>query len=111
MTDIKHYAYRVVWSVEDGEFVATVAEFPSLSWLHTDQAKALRGLVDLVADLKANGDPVLSPSRAAILRQVLRPRFRVPSPPTGTLPCPGWSQLEQARQRPTSTRLTPSFAT
>ena len=51
MTDIKHYAYRVVWSVEDGEFVATVAEFPSLSWLHADQAKALRGLVDLVDDV------------------------------------------------------------
>lgn len=65
MTDIKHYAYRVLWSAEDDEFVATVAEFPSLSWLHADQAKALRGLVDLVADvvadLEANGDPVPEP--------------------------------------------------
>ena len=65
MTDITHYAYRVLWSGEDGEFVATVAEFPSLSWLHPNQAKALRGLVelvaDVVADLQANGDPVPDP--------------------------------------------------
>lgn len=65
MTDIKHYAYRVLWSAEDEEFVATVAEFPSLSWLHPDQSKALRGLVDLVAevvaDLQASGEPVPQP--------------------------------------------------
>jgi predicted HicB family RNase H-like nuclease len=65
MTDIQHYAYSVVWSTEDGEFVATVAEFPSLSWLHAEQGKALRGLVDLVAevvaDLEANGEPVPEP--------------------------------------------------
>lgn len=65
MTDVKHYAYRVVWSAEDGEHVATVAEFPSLSWLHADQAKALRGLVDLVAavvaDLEANGESIPEP--------------------------------------------------
>lgn len=65
MTDIQHYAYSVVWSTEDDEFVATVAEFPSLSWLHPEQGKALRGLVDLVAgvvaDLEANGEPVPEP--------------------------------------------------
>jgi len=65
VTDVKHYAYRVVWSAEDGEHVATVAEFPSLSWLHADQAKALRGLVDLVAavvaDLEANGESIPEP--------------------------------------------------
>lgn len=36
MTDVKHYAYRVLWSAEDGEHVATVTEFPSLSFLHAD---------------------------------------------------------------------------
>jgi len=65
VTDVEHYAYRVLWSAEDGEYVATVAEFPSLSWLHTNQAKALRGLVELVAevvaDLEANGEPVPEP--------------------------------------------------
>ena len=33
-TDTKHYTYRVSWSREDGEYVATIVEFPSLSWLH-----------------------------------------------------------------------------
>jgi len=54
MTDVKHYSYRVLWSVEDGEYVATVAEFPSLSWLDADQGKALAGLVDLVGDVVAD---------------------------------------------------------
>ncbi len=62
MTDVKHYAFRVVWSAEDGEYVATVAEFPSLSWLDADQTKALNGLVDLVsqvvADLESTGEPI-----------------------------------------------------
>ncbi|HEX9683118.1 MAG TPA: type II toxin-antitoxin system HicB family antitoxin [Acidimicrobiales bacterium] len=65
MTDVKHYTYRVLWSADDGEYVATVAEFPSLSWLHPDQSKALRGLVDLVAeviaDLESTGEPVPQP--------------------------------------------------
>jgi len=65
VTDVKHYAYRVLWSVEDDEYLATVAEFPSLSWLDADQTEALRGLVDLVADvvtdLKANGEPIPEP--------------------------------------------------
>lgn len=42
-----------------------MSEFPSPSWLHSDQAKALQGLVDLVADvvadLEANSDPVPGP--------------------------------------------------
>ena len=65
MIDVKHYAYRVVWSAEDDEYLATVAEFPSLSWLAEDQAAALRGLVALVAevtaDLDASGEPVPEP--------------------------------------------------
>ena len=65
MIDVTHYAYRVVWSGEDNEFVATVAEFPSLSWLDADQAEALKGLVGLVADVAADlvsaGEPVPEP--------------------------------------------------
>ena len=52
--DVSRYTYRVTWSVEDGEFVATCAEFPSLSWLAESQAAALQGLVDLVADTVAD---------------------------------------------------------
>ncbi|TDT16637.1 putative HicB family RNase H-like nuclease [Ilumatobacter fluminis] len=65
MTDTKHYTYRVSWSGEDDEYVATVVEFPSLSWLDADQGQALRGLVALVdgvlADLAANGEPIPEP--------------------------------------------------
>jgi predicted HicB family RNase H-like nuclease len=55
-----HYTYRLSWSPEDGEYVATCAEFPSLSWLAADELGALRGLKDLVRDtvedMCANGE-------------------------------------------------------
>ncbi len=38
----KRYAYRVFWSDDDQEFVATCAEFPSLSGLGGSQEDALR---------------------------------------------------------------------
>jgi len=63
--DVSRYTYRVTWSVEDDEFVATCAEFPSLSWLADSQAASLQGLVDVVADtvddLVAQGEAVPKP--------------------------------------------------
>lgn len=60
-----HYTYRVTWSVDDDEFVATVAEFPLLSWLAPEPAAALLGLRALVAevvdDLRASGEAVPDP--------------------------------------------------
>ena len=52
--EVSHYAYRVVWSAEDQEFVATCAEFPSLSWLAPDQVEALQGLEGLVSEVLAD---------------------------------------------------------
>lgn len=49
--DVSHYTYRVAWSPEDSEFVATCLEFPSLSWLAATQQGALTGLLDVVADV------------------------------------------------------------
>lgn len=49
--DVRRYSYRVVWSPEDDEYVATVLEFPSLSFLDADQAAALEGLVEVVGDV------------------------------------------------------------
>jgi predicted HicB family RNase H-like nuclease len=61
----KQYAYRVIWSEEDQEFVGLCAEFPSLSWLEEDQEAALRGIVslvnDAVADMEANGEKMPAP--------------------------------------------------
>ena len=55
-----HYTYRVSWSDEDQEFVATCAEFPSLSHLAASQIEAIEGLrallVDVVADMGPNGE-------------------------------------------------------
>lgn len=60
-----HYTYRVSWSPDDLEYVATVVEFQSLSWLAPDPAAALLGLRALVAeivdDLLASGEPVPEP--------------------------------------------------
>lgn len=65
MIDITHYAYRVQWSSEDGEYVASVAEYPSLSWLEKEHNQALQGLVDLVSevvsDLEETGAPIPEP--------------------------------------------------
>lgn len=56
----EHYTYRVTWSPEDQEYVATVLEMPSLSWLDADELDALMGIKTLVAqvaqDMQANGE-------------------------------------------------------
>ena len=63
--EIDHYAYRVIWSREDNEFVATCVEFPSLSWLAATQTDALAGLervvAEVVADLARNDEPIPVP--------------------------------------------------
>jgi predicted HicB family RNase H-like nuclease len=60
-----HYTYRVTWSEEDGEYVGTCAEFPSLSHLADDRIEALRGIAALVrnvvADMKSNGESIPEP--------------------------------------------------
>ncbi len=65
MPDATHYTYRVTWSAEDGEHVATVAEFPSLSWLAPTPVQALEGLAgvvrDVLVDLAASGEPIPEP--------------------------------------------------
>ena len=63
--EVSHYTYRVAWSAEDDEFVATVAEFPSLSWLASSQVQALEGLeallADVVVDMEEQGEEVPEP--------------------------------------------------
>ena len=54
--DVSHYTYRVTWSAEDGEFVSTCVEFPSLSWLASSQLEALTGLEELIAETVAEMD-------------------------------------------------------
>ncbi|HLB73206.1 MAG TPA: type II toxin-antitoxin system HicB family antitoxin [Sedimentisphaerales bacterium] len=60
-----HYAYRVVWSEEDAQYVGLCAELPSLSWLASTPEKALRGIrktaADVVREMKANGESIPEP--------------------------------------------------
>ena len=62
---LDHYTYRVSWSAEDGEYVATCAEFPGLSHLAGTRAGALQGVEQLVAfaarDMQQNDEAVPVP--------------------------------------------------
>lgn len=78
--DVTKYTYRIRWSEEDGEYLATVAEFPSLSWLEENQADAFEGIVnlvrDVVEDMGADGEKVPTPfSMREYSRSV---RLRIP---------------------------------
>ena len=80
--EINKYTYQVSWSEEDQEFVATVVEFPSLSWLDPDRQQAEQGLFALVSevveDMEANGENVPEP----IGGQKFSGRFNVRISPT-----------------------------
>lgn len=61
----KHYAYRVIWSHEDEEYVGLCTEFPSLSYLDKDDVATLKGIQNLVkdvlVDMEANSEPIPQP--------------------------------------------------
>lgn len=63
--DVQKYAYRVIWSEDDGEFIGLCTEFPSLSWLASTQPDALAGIVNLVgevlADMEEQGENIPVP--------------------------------------------------
>lgn len=63
--DANKYTYQVAWSEEDHEYVATVLEFSSLSWLAPSRQEAENGLVDLVAealeDMETSGKTIPNP--------------------------------------------------
>ena len=46
-----HYAYRVIWSAEDEEYVGLCSEFPSLSWLEPTPDEAFSGIRRVVAEV------------------------------------------------------------
>lgn len=65
MNTSEQYSYRVSWSVEDQEFVGTVLELPSLSWLENDPGAAFSGIRklagDVVTELDANRECIPEP--------------------------------------------------
>jgi predicted HicB family RNase H-like nuclease len=81
LTNFLHYTYRVIWSVEDQEFVGLCAEFPSLSHLDETHIAALTGITnlvkDVVADMEANGESIPEP----ISEKEYSGKFQVRIPP------------------------------
>jgi predicted RNase H-like HicB family nuclease len=75
MSTSREFTYQVHWSNDDAACVATVVEFPSLSWVAETPAEAMAGVVQLVdevlADLQANGDtpPVRNDLRRHLLSE------------------------------------------
>lgn len=65
MNEADKYTYQTAWSADDEEFVATVLEFPSLSWLAESRTQAEEGLREVVADvlkdMAASGEPIPVP--------------------------------------------------
>ena len=60
MSAAHHYTYRVHWSAEDEEYVGTVAELPSVSWLAADRPEAFVGIQrvaeEIVTEMQAAGE-------------------------------------------------------
>lgn len=55
---VDHHTYTVKWSAEDGEYLATCNEFPSLSWLTQTPEEALSGIRRVVGfEEQRNGKP------------------------------------------------------
>ena len=54
MLNAKTYTYHIIWSEEDKEYVGLCTEFPSLSWLDESPEAALRGILQLLAEIVAD---------------------------------------------------------
>lgn len=77
----EHYTYRVRWSAEDEAHVATVAEFPSLSWLADDAVAAFSGIRSVVADALEDMAEAGENPPEAIGDRVYSGKFQVRIPP------------------------------
>ncbi len=59
------YTYKVIYSDEDHAYMATCAEFPSLSWSDEDEDVALEGMRNMarqvVEDMDRKGETIPSP--------------------------------------------------
>ena len=76
-----HYTYRVTWSPEDGEHVATCLELPSLSWLAKTPEAALAGIRKVVADVLTDMQAGSEPIPPAMAEKTYSGEFRLRIPP------------------------------
>src|SRR5699024_7984113 len=77
-----HYTYRVTWSAEDGEYVATCLELPSLSWLADTPRDALAGAEQVAAEVGADMLQASEPVPTPLADQHFSGRFNVRVPET-----------------------------
>lgn len=75
------YAYRVVWSEEDREYVGLCAEMPSLSWLEKSQEAALRGIVGAAAEVARDMTRAREMPPAPLATRRYSGQFKVRIPP------------------------------
>ena len=75
------YAYRVIWSEEDGSHVGLCAEFPSLSWLASSQERALAGIKRLVAQSVRSMRSDRESVPAALTTRTYSGSFKIRIPP------------------------------
>ena len=65
MKESDQYTYRVSWSEEDQEYVASCAELPGLSWLDASPEAAIKGIRKVVAqcvkDMRRSGEVIPQP--------------------------------------------------
>jgi predicted HicB family RNase H-like nuclease len=78
---VEKYAYRVIWSEEDQEYVGLCAELPSLSWLDASQAGALRGIVDAVRQAVEDMAKAREPIPEPLATRRYSGQFKVRIPP------------------------------
>ncbi len=82
----EHYAYCVRWSAEDGEYLATVAELPSLSWLSPSPEQAFAGprtlVANVVTDMAHSGEEPPAPLAERSLGTVRRAGSERVAPPS-----------------------------
>ena len=75
------YAYRVIWSANDDEYLGLCAEFPCLSWLAGTPEAALKGIRRVVAEgieiMEADGDSIPKP----LSKKKFSGKFSVRIPP------------------------------
>lgn len=75
------YAYKVIWSPEDEEYVGLCVEFPSLSWLSKSQEEAFSGIrtvvSDVIKDMQKAGEELPEP----LMTKQFSGKFMVRVPP------------------------------
>ena len=90
--DVNRYTYKVSWSVDDQQYVAEVAEFPSLSWMASDRQSAYNGIHNAVADAVAKLESAEEDLPIPLTEREFPSTIEIPSPLYRDLAVKAWRQ-------------------